>query len=613
VVDVNGGTLTLTNTSTGVSLGGPYPGNAELLIRNGTATIGRIGLGYGKVTNASVLNIAGGSLYVGAGGIVQVSTNDTPTNILAGGILGATTNWSSSMPMILAGTTIQAADVSGNAHNISLSGVLSGAGNLVKTGGGMLMLSGTNTYTGTTTINGGTLLVNTKGASGTGLNAVTVASGGTLGGTGVISGNITWQSGGLALFTNGSPLTVSNSVTLNNNMVTVVVPGSTPLGFGTNTLMKYTASGSTGSFNATPVVTGAGIAATNAATIITSGGAVSLVVGKSTPVLETAPTATAITYGQALSASILSGGVVTNTAGAVVPGTFAFNTPSTTLGVGTASQPVTFTPANTTNYNTVSLNVSVAVNPLAVILTGTRAYDGTTNAAFGILSVANTVSNDNVTVVSGSAGLAAATVGTNSITSTNGLTLGGMSHTNYTLTGVSGAVIITQAVSSVALASSENPSRDNGEVAFTATVTGVDTPTGTVQFLTNGAAFDAETLTNDAASSVATALLPAGTNTITAAYSGDENYLSSTNNLNQVVVVVNPQFNLVNLGASGLVMSGSGGLANGTYYVLGSTNITLSLSQWTPLVTNQFDNNGNFSFTNPFGTNLQGFYLLQLK
>jgi hypothetical protein len=274
---------------------------------------------------------------------------------------------------------------------------------------------------------------------------------------------------------------------------------------------------------------------------------------------------------------------------------------------------VTFTPANTTNYNTVSLNVSVAVNPLAVILTGTRAYDGTTNAAFGILSVANTVSNDNVTVVSGSAGLAAATVGTNSITSTNGLTLGGMSHTNYTLTGVSGAVIITQAVSSVALASSENPSRDNGEVAFTATVTGVDTPTGTVQFLTNGAAFDAETLTNDTASSVATALLPAGTNTITAAYSGDENYLSSTNNLNQVVVVVNPQFNLVNLGASGLVMSGSGGLANGTYYVLGSTNITLSLSQWTPLVTNQFDNNGNFSFTNPFGTNLQGFYLLQLK
>ena len=68
VVDVNGGTLTLTNTSAGVSLGGPYAGNAELLIRNGTATIGRIGLGYGKVTNASVLNITGGSLYVGAGG-----------------------------------------------------------------------------------------------------------------------------------------------------------------------------------------------------------------------------------------------------------------------------------------------------------------------------------------------------------------------------------------------------------------------------------------------------------------------------------------------------------------------------------------------------------------
>src|SRR5208283_1995527 len=135
-------------------------------------------------------------------------------------------------------------------------------------------------------------------------------------------------------------------------------------------------------------------------------------------------------------------------------------------------------------------------------------------------------------------------------------TLGGASDTNYTLTGVSGAVIITQAVSSVALASSENPSRSNGAVAFTATVTGVDTLTGTVQFLTNGAAFDTETLSNGAASSVAMALLPVGTNTITGAYSGDENYLASTNNLSQVVMVVNPQFSPVNVNASGLVMSG---------------------------------------------------------
>jgi hypothetical protein len=248
-----------------------------------------------------------------------------------------------------------------------------------------------------------------------------------------------------------------------------------------------------------------------------------------------------------------------------------------------------------------------------VVLTGTRAYDGTTNAAFGILSVSNAVSGDNVTVASGSGGLSAAAVGTSSITSPGSLALGGTAAGNYTLTGAGGSVIITQAVSSTRLASSQNPSRQNGTVTFTATVTGVDTPTGTVQFLTNGAAFDTETLTNGVAGSVATALLPVGTNTITGAYSGNGNYLPGTNNLSQVVVLVNPQFSPVSIGANGLVMSGSGGLANGSYYILTSSNMTLPLSQWTPLLTNQFNNNGNFNFTNTANTNApQDFYLLQL-
>jgi hypothetical protein len=335
---------------------------------------------------------------------------------------------------------------------------------------------------------------------------------------------------------------------------------------------------------------------------------------QTTPVLETAPTAPAITYGQALSNSVLSGGAFTNAAGTAVPGTFAFTTPSATPGAGAASQLVTFTPNDTNDYNTpATFSVSVTVNPLAVILTGTRAYDGTTNAAFGILSVSNAVAGDNVTVASGSGGLAVATVGTNSITSLGGLALGGTAAGNYTLTGAGGSVIITQAVSSTTLASSQNPSRQNGVVTFTATVTGADTPTGTVQFLTNGAAFDTETLSNGAASSVGTALLPVGTNTITGAYSGNGNYLASTNNLGQVVVVVNPQFSPISIGASGLVMSGSGGLANGPYYILTSTNIGLPLSQWTPLLTNQFDNNGNFNVTNTLNTNApQDFYLLQL-
>jgi hypothetical protein len=82
---------------------------------------------------------------------------------------------------------------------------------------------------------------------------------------------------------------------------------------------------------------------------------VSVTVLKASPTLTTAPTASAIYYGQALSASALSGGV------ASVPGTFAFTTPTATPGVGTANQSVTFTPANSIDYSTISFNVSVTV------------------------------------------------------------------------------------------------------------------------------------------------------------------------------------------------------------------------------------------------------------
>ena len=58
-------------------------------------------------------------------------------------------------------------------------------------------------------------------------------------------------------------------------------------------------------------------------------------------------------------------------------------------------------------------------------------------------------------------------------------------------------------------------------------------------------------------------------------------------------------------------LSGSNGVAGNPYYVIGSTNLSVSLTNWTRLVTNYFDNAGNFAWTNPASAaNRQFFYSL---
>lgn len=77
----------------------------------------------------------------------------------------------------------------------TISGIISGMGNLIKEGSGVLDLRGNNTWTGTTQVNKGTLLVNGNQQAATG--DMTVANNATLGGAGTHGGTVTVEDGGI--------------------------------------------------------------------------------------------------------------------------------------------------------------------------------------------------------------------------------------------------------------------------------------------------------------------------------------------------------------------------------------------------------------------------------
>jgi hypothetical protein len=72
-----------------------------------------------------------------------------------------------------------------------------------------------------------------------------------------------------------------------------------------------------------------------------------------------------------------------------------------------------------------------------------------------------------------------------------------------------------------------------------------------------------------------------------------------------------PVISLISLSGTALTLSGSNGLPDAFYCVLSSTNVTLPLTNWTPLGTNTFDDSGNFLWTSTVDPTLpQQFYLL---
>ena len=75
---------------------------------------------------------------------------------------------------------------------------------------------------------------------------------------------------------------------------------------------------------------------------------------------------------------------------------------------------------------------------------------------------------------------------------------------------------------------------------------------------------------------------------------------------------INPITNNFALQGTNLVISGTGGLPNGRYFMLSSTNVALPKASWTRLGPFPFDGSGSFSFTNGITSNpAQRYFQLQ--
>jgi fibronectin-binding autotransporter adhesin len=212
---VSGGTLQVGSGGTTGTLGiGAISNNASLVFnRSNTLTVANAISGAGSLTQAgtgtTILTSANsytGAIAINQGTLQAGSTSAFGNNsaVTLADVAGATLNlngFNSSIGSLAGGgpaggnVSLGAGTLTTGGNNTSTiyGGTIGGTGAFIKTGTGTLALTGANTYTGTTTVNAGTLQV---------------GNGGTFGslGTGAISNNAS------LVFNRSDTLTVANAI-----------------------------------------------------------------------------------------------------------------------------------------------------------------------------------------------------------------------------------------------------------------------------------------------------------------------------------------------------------------------------------------------------------------
>jgi len=233
----------------------------------GDTTAGTFSLAGGAtVSGDNGSSLLGQSIAISTGGIVNVTDgtftlNSPAINLASGAELSGNGTLAATSNINLAAGAVIADITTGN--NLNVSGTLAGPGGVTVQGGGILTLSGANTYTGATDINAGTLqggAANVFAAS----SAVNVAAGTTL--------NLNnYNQSANNLSGAGNVTLESATLTANNNVNTtfdgVISGAGTLIKTGANTLTLSNAGSSIGNVN----VNVGTLAFTQAGTFNTSG------------------------------------------------------------------------------------------------------------------------------------------------------------------------------------------------------------------------------------------------------------------------------------------------------------------------------------------------------
>ena len=366
-INLGTGTLTLNTPGSITQNAGDLIQGTTALVKQGTGTL--TFSSANTYTGATAVNA--GTLRLGAANRIA----DTSAVTVASGATFDLNSLAETVGSIAGGGNITLGTATltagGDGTSTTFSGTIGGTGGFTKTGAGALTLSGTNTYTGATTISAGTLRAS-GGSAIADTSAVTLANiasaaldlsasetVGTLSGGGAAGGNLTL---------NANTLTVNQAANATYSGIASGTGGITKQGANTLTLSGANTYTGITTVTAGTLALGASNVLANASSAVVNGGTLALAANSDT-----------MAGVQLLSGSITSTtGVLTSTSNydlqsgtvsAILAGAVGVN--KSTAGAVTLSGANTYTGATAVNAGTLTLGANnVLANASTVVVNG---------------------------------------------------------------------------------------------------------------------------------------------------------------------------------------------------------------------------------------------------